>query len=747
MDKVVFLTIAYNAQETLERAVNSVLQQTYENFIYYVVDNGSTDKTRKVLKKLAPQDTRIKPVYYDANSVYRTFELLPQIVEREKNDCKYLAILDSDDAYLPHFLGELIPFAHQNSLDFVCGGSQFVAAASGQSLGCRGSNSDVVFTSRNCEDVAQYYGIIRPVWCKLFSLERLQSLDYQPFLKIRYGADTAFCLSVIEHCENWGIKGGVHHKYYMNAQSDSYRFDSGRTTSDADMLEIGYQFCLDKFGRLNPRNEEFLLCVYMNALKDTLRILLAAENTQSEKISDLRKIFLTPQCAQLAGYEMFGALFRAKQDWSEQRRELFSSVVIWLLSVTEVPDCEVEGYCELGEFVSAAAEDRNAWLAFKKLRIQFWVEQKRIDKAADLLDEISELLPEDEEILDMAKKCKKMRFESKKAALPTEEHLQSEINIRGNTGCDSAFYGMIDHLKTNTLDQLLSNAVNWANKWVEEDHEYYGLLLKWYRSWYRVGLFGQDQGFINYFGGMYQYLKENAEGLIWLYEELADYRSKMSLKTILEHWMTFHPDLRNNGRECLFEHYFDLDVIKCDRNEVFVDCGCFDGETVKSFIRSYGGQYKNIYSYELTPSTYEVAKANLKGIPRVYLRNAGVSDKNGQFPFWDSGNNAEFASNRLNASGNAIATVVKIDDDIQEPITFLKMDIEGAECEALRGAEQQIRLNRPKLAISLYHKLTDLLDIPRLIRSYIPDYKLYLRHDIEGKNEFPFPTEYVLLAI
>ena len=91
-----------------------------------------------------------------------------------------------------------------------------------------------------------------------------------------------------------------------------------------------------------------------------------------------------------------------------------------------------------------------------------------------------------------------------------------------------------------------------------------------------------------------------------------------------------------------------------------------------------------------------------------------------------------------------VARVVRIDDDIQENVTFIKMDVEGAECEALRGAERQIRANKPKLAISLYHKTTDLLEIPKIIRSYIPEYKFYIRM---SPGAVPFPTEYILIAI
>jgi hypothetical protein len=138
------------------------------------------------------------------------------------------------------------------------------------------------------------------------------------------------------------------------------------------------------------------------------------------------------------------------------------------------------------------------------------------------------------------------------------------------------------------------------------------------------------------------------------------------------------------------------------------------------------------------------AKENLQNVTRLYLRNAGVSNENGEFPMWDSGDNIQFGSNRLNANGNVMARVVRIDDDIPEDVTFIKMDIEGAEIDALNGAIRQIQKNKPKLAISLYHKLPDLLDIPKLVKSFVPEYKLYLRHHPAG---FPFPTEYVLLAV
>lgn len=77
--------------------------------------------------------------------------------------------------------------------------------------------------------------------------------------------------------------------------------------------------------------------------------------------------------------------------------------------------------------------------------------------------------------------------------------------------------------------------------------------------------------------------------------------------------------------------------------------------------------------------------------------------------------------------GYAIETST-VDKEVKEPISFMKMDIEGAELRALHGAEKQIRTNRPKLAVCVYHKNEDILEIWNYLRELVPEYRFYLRH-------------------
>jgi hypothetical protein len=62
-----------------------------------------------------------------------------------------------------------------------------------------------------------------------------------------------------------------------------------------------------------------------------------------------------------------------------------------------------------------------------------------------------------------------------------------------------------------------------------------------------------------------------------------------------------------------------------------------------------------------------------------------------------------------------------------EPVTYIKFDVEGAELEALKGAEQTVKKYRPAMGISIYHRERDLIDIPVYIKQLVPEYRLYFR--------------------
>ena len=179
--------------------------------------------------------------------------------------------------------------------------------------------------------------------------------------------------------------------------------------------------------------------------------------------------------------------------------------------------------------------------------------------------------------------------------------------------------------------------------------------------------------------------------------------------------------------------YFDKSVIPYDSGieEVFVDAGCMDGETSLGFIKWCNGNYKNIIAFEPDPKLYPNCTEKLKHVRNFTIHPFGLWHEDTTLRFDSStvmGNS--HIVNDSNQQDNVLEIkVLKLDDILNgEKVTFIKMDIEGAELNALRGAEQTIAKHRPKLAISAYHKPEDIYAIPSYILSLNSDYKFYLRH-------------------
>ena len=181
------------------------------------------------------------------------------------------------------------------------------------------------------------------------------------------------------------------------------------------------------------------------------------------------------------------------------------------------------------------------------------------------------------------------------------------------------------------------------------------------------------------------------------------------------------------------DQYFDLEELPISEEEVFIDLGCFDAMTDVALKRKIGGKLKMVIAFEPDLRRVQCCKENLEhaGISYQLVERGGwseectlhfgIHDKSGLLVLGDSGEEVKVTSVDRVLGGNSAS--------------FIKMDIEGSEYEALRGCKNTILKYKPKLAISVYHKFTDIFDIPALIMEYCPDYKLYLRHYAPDSNE------------
>lgn len=173
--------------------------------------------------------------------------------------------------------------------------------------------------------------------------------------------------------------------------------------------------------------------------------------------------------------------------------------------------------------------------------------------------------------------------------------------------------------------------------------------------------------------------------------------------------------------------YFDVPELGLSEDEVFVDAGCYDCGTVQQFVELTKGRYRHVYSFEPDLTSYERCRniSRAKKYQKFTLWNKGLWSSEEVLHFSNDGT----ALSKVSESGDAAVEVVALDELLKnEPVTMIKMDIEGAELEALKGCEDIIRNRKPKLAISIYHKAVDFVDILAYLLSLVPEYKLYYRH-------------------
>lgn len=224
----------------------------------------------------------------------------------------------------------------------------------------------------------------------------------------------------------------------------------------------------------------------------------------------------------------------------------------------------------------------------------------------------------------------------------------------------------------------------------------------------------------------------------WLYGQLGDYRSRKTLLALLDNWYSFNFKDLSNMKEKLFSIYLDADLLRCSENEVFVDLGAGTGEVTAEFAE-FAGHWKKIYCYEPHRENFAALRSRLRTMGLAEARQKAVGARPGQGTLVTKD---EPLLSRL-GDGGAPVEVAALDDDVAEPVSIIKMCLEGGEQEAIRGCSNHIHRDHPRLALRADHGDSDLWQLPRMIERLDKKYRFYLRH--YGGNLLPM--EYVLYAI
>lgn len=356
-------TCAYNAEKTITRTIESILNQTYREFTYYILDNGSKDGTREIIRSYAEKDSRIVPFYAERNhDITECTGFWNLFYSLQEGD--YLCSLDADDSYELTFLEEMLRFVTENDLDMAACGSLFMDAETWQQCGDRVLHENIVI--EDGEDLGKYfpeiYWNLRQTWGKLYSAKAarmpymIEKPDWYPKA---YGGDTVNTFEAVKMSLRLGVLARPLHYYALSMKSVSNRWIEGREKSDPLLFEKAKELLIEKCGTVSERNADFLFAVYFNALCDTFRTLFRSNLLAEQKLQITREVFFFKHTQ-----EMFCRKFGVA---NETRVAFFVDVVVSLLSLWEENkelsfETLVEIFSNINpEFTQLIAKDSFAW--------------------------------------------------------------------------------------------------------------------------------------------------------------------------------------------------------------------------------------------------------------------------------------------------------------------------------------------------------------------------------------------------
>ena len=219
----------------------------------------------------------------------------------------------------------------------------------------------------------------------------------------------------------------------------------------------------------------------------------------------------------------------------------------------------------------------------------------------------------------------------------------------------------------------------------------------------------------------------NEEEILSLYEEDLS-------KSIIRNRLEFYKSGNIKYIDAIpvnYNQYFQSEYYKIHDKEVYVDCGAFDGDSIKSFYNFTNGEYERVIGIEPDKISFCKLEENTKHYHDIELFNCATGKEESEIKFDSKG----VLGSAVSEFGE-IVEVKKIDDLLKDQkVTLIKMDIEGAELDTLMGAQTVIKRYKPKLAVCIYHKIDDIIKIPRYLKELVPEYKFKVRQHSKSMLE------------
>ena len=217
---------------------------------------------------------------------------------------------------------------------------------------------------------------------------------------------------------------------------------------------------------------------------------------------------------------------------------------------------------------------------------------------------------------------------------------------------------------------------------------------------------------------------DNKKKYQYTFDLLEDEKSKRVFEKVINFKISFDYNFMQGFTNNFEEQYFDKDLIPKIDNISFIDAGSYVGDTLPTIIKNFPN-FNKIYCIEPNDLHLSIAKKNFAQYENIEFIHCGL----GKEKILTKGDN----KNTNNCAHDYQASNINtIDNLINEKVDFIKMDIEGAEQDAIQGAQNIIQKYTPILAICIYHKAEDWYKVPEEVLKINSKYKVYIRHYMEG---------------
>lgn len=222
--------------------------------------------------------------------------------------------------------------------------------------------------------------------------------------------------------------------------------------------------------------------------------------------------------------------------------------------------------------------------------------------------------------------------------------------------------------------------------------------------------------------------RKHRKGYERVFSMLADQESKDVFTRLINFRLSYDIKYLEPFSDRRHLQYFE-DFVEPQKPIGFVDVGGFEGETTVEFIKRFP-VYKTIYFFEPDKMNLEKAMQVLSIYKNIHIYNLALYNKKTILRL-----QPRYSASTISEEGTVCIHTEKMDNIIDEPVSYIKIDVEGTEKEVIEGAQKTILKSHPIISVAVYHKAEDLRQIPEQILSIRKDYRLYLRHYTEGFTE------------